>query len=70
MTKHKAIRRASLTWSELKEVLLDVKINLNICPLNCVEDDFQYLILTPNTMLLERETATLKEPSDGDDEIK
>ena len=44
---HKTIGRASLTWNEPAEVLLDLEIALNDHPLSYVEDDVQLLVLTP-----------------------
>ena len=50
-----------LTWSELEEVLLDVEVNLNNRPLTYIEEDFEHLVLTPNTMTLGRD---IKLPDD------
>ena len=36
-------------------------MNLNNRPLTYIEDDIQYPILTPNTMLLGRDTLMLEE---------
>ena len=44
---HKTIGRASLTWNEPAEVLLDLEIAPNDHPLSYVEDDVQLLVLTP-----------------------
>ena len=44
---YKSIGRASLTWNELEEVLLDVEVALNDRPLSYVEDDVQLPVLTP-----------------------
>ena len=72
MTKRaqrKATGRTSLTWSELEEVQLDAKINLNRRPVTYVEDDLQYpILLPPNSMLLEIVTPTSEECPDEDDE--
>ena len=50
-----------LTWSELEEVLLGVEVNLNNRPLTYIEEDFKYLVLTPNSMTLGRD---IKLPAD------
>ena len=42
------------TWPELDEVLLDVEGNLNNQPLTYIEDDLEYSVLTPNSMILGR----------------
>ena len=42
------------TWPELEEVLLDVEGNLNNQPLTYIEDDLEYSVLTPNSMILGR----------------
>lgn len=47
----KSIGNAQLTYDELKEVLLDVEVALNNCPLSYVEEDVQLPVLTPNSML-------------------
>ena len=40
-----------LTWEELTEVLLDIEVTLNNCPLSYLEDDVQLPTLTPNSFL-------------------
>ena len=54
-----------LTWSELDEVLLDVEINLNNRPLTYVEEDLEYSMLSPNSMILGRD---IKLPDDSPEE--
>lgn len=41
-------------YSEPKEALLDVEINVNNHPLTYVEEDIQLNVLTPNSMILGR----------------
>ena len=53
---YKSLGRTSLRWSKLKEVLLDVEINMNNRPLTYIEEDIQRPILTPNSMILGRDT--------------
>ena len=53
---YKSLGRTSLRWSELEEVLLDVEINMNNRPLTYIEEDIKHPILTPNSMLLGRDT--------------
>ena len=48
---YKGIRRASLFWKKLEEVLLDVAVTLNNRPLCYVEDDVQLLVLTHSAMM-------------------
>ena len=48
---YKSIGNGLLSWTELQEVLLDVKVALNDRPLDCVEDDIQLSILTPSSLL-------------------
>ena len=52
---YESLGRTSLRWSELEEVLLDVEINMNR-PLTYIEEDIQRPILTPNSMILGRDT--------------
>jgi hypothetical protein len=48
---YKTIGNATLRWSELEELVLDVEITLNNRPLSYLEDDLQLPPLTPNSML-------------------
>jgi hypothetical protein len=48
---NKTIGNGFLRWKELEEVLLDVEVALNDRPLSYVEDDLQFPVLTPNSML-------------------
>lgn len=43
-----------LSYSELCEVVLNVEVELNNCPLSYVEDDPQFPILTPASFLFQR----------------
>ena len=53
---YKSLRRTILRWSELEEVAPDVEINMNKRPLTYIEESIQHLILTPNSMILGRDT--------------
>ena len=65
----KSLGKTSLSWNELEAVLLDVEVNLNNRPLTCIEDYIQYPILTPNSMLLGRNTVMLEEdPEEAEDD--
>ena len=48
---HKTIGNGTLTWEELEEVVLDVEVTLNNRPLNYLEDDVEFSVLTPSSML-------------------
>lgn len=48
---YKTIGNGTLRWSELEEVVLDVKVALNNRPLSYLEEDIQLPVLTPNSML-------------------
>ncbi len=48
---NKTIGNGFLRWKELEEVLLDVEVALNDRPLSYVEDDLQFPVLKPNSML-------------------
>ena len=52
---YRAIGKAQLTWAELEEVLLDIEIILNNRPLTYIEKEIDYLILTPNSLILGRD---------------
>ena len=47
---YKTVGKANLSWQELEEVLLDIKITFNNHPLNYLDDDIQFPVLTPNTL--------------------
>ena len=49
---YKVVGRSSLTWDELRDVILDVQICLNNRPLTYVEDDPEMSVLTPNAMII------------------
>ena len=51
----RTIGKAQLTWAELQEVLLDIEIILNNRPLTYIEEEIDYPILTPNSLILERD---------------
>ena len=51
---YKVIRGATLSWSELSEVLLDIEIKINRRPLSYMEDDIELPTLTPATLLFQR----------------
>ena len=48
---YKAIGNGTLTWEELEEVVLDVEVTLNNRSLNYLEDDVEFSVLTPSSML-------------------
>ena len=48
---YKTTGSGTLRWPELEELVLDVKVALNNCPLSYLEDDIQLPVLTPNFML-------------------
>ena len=56
---YKSLGRTSLRWSKLEDVLLDVEINMNNRPLTYIEEDIQRPILTPNSMILGRDTKMI-----------
>ena len=48
---YKTIGQGCLIWTELGDVLLNVEITLNNRPLSYVEDDPQFQILTPHSLM-------------------
>ena len=65
---HESIGKTDLNWKKLAEVLLDIKVNRNNLPLIYMKDDIQYSVLTPNSMILGRETAVLEENPEDEHE--
>ena len=63
----KSLGKTSLSWNELESILLDVEVNLNNRPLTYIKGNIQYPILTPNSMLLGRDTVMLEEDPEEDD---
>ena len=51
---YKVIGGATLSWSELNEVILDVETQVNRRPLGYVEDDVELPILTPASLMFQR----------------
>ena len=58
---YKTVGKANLSWQELEEVLLDIKITFNNHPLNYLDDDIQFPVLTPNTLAFVEKTFNLEE---------
>lgn len=48
---YKTVGQGQLSWEELGEVILDVEVTLNNCPLCYQEEDVQLPTSTPNTFL-------------------
>ena len=64
----KTIGNGFLTWEELEEVLMDAEVSLNDRPLSYVEEDVQYPLLTPNTMMfLQSNILPERDPDNIDD---
>ena len=57
---YKSMGRTSLRWSELEEVMLDAEININNIHLTYIEEDIQYPILAPNSMVPGRDTKMVE----------
>ena len=58
---YKTVGKADLSWQDLEELLLETEITLNNRPLNYLEDDIQFPVLTPNTLAFGDETFNLEE---------
>ena len=52
---YKTIGKAQLNWAELEEILLDIEIILNNRSLTYIEEEIDHSILTPNSLILERD---------------
>jgi len=48
---YKTVGQGLLSWGELSEVILDIEVTMNNCPLCYLEGGVQFPNLTPNTML-------------------
>ena len=57
---YKVIGNGFLSCKELEKVLLSVEITLNDRPLGYVEDDVQYPVMTPNSLLFVRPSHLLQ----------
>ena len=66
----KSLGKTSLSWNELESVLVDVEVNLNNRPLTYIEDDIEYPVLTPNSMLLGSDIVMLEEDPEEEDDKK
>ena len=58
-TMYRVIGRATFSWDELSEVLLDADSQVNRRPLSYVEGDFELPILTPASFLFQLPPASL-----------
>ena len=47
----KAVANGTLSWSKLSDIVLDVEIAINGCPLSYVEEEVKLPVLTPSSML-------------------
>ena len=54
---YKVVGKGLLTFEELSEVVLDVEICMNNRPLNYLEDDAEFPVLTPNAFVLQQSNA-------------
>ena len=60
---YKVIGRATLSWDELSEVLMDVETQVNRRPLSYVEDDLELPTLTPASFLFQRSSQLPEGPA-------
>ena len=61
---NKCVGNGTLTWSELRDVLLDVEVALNNRPLSYMEGDEQLPVLTPNMLQFGRPNLQSVLPED------
>ena len=51
---YKIIAGATLSWSELNEVIIDIETQVNHRPLGYIEDNVELPILTPASLVFQR----------------
>ena len=66
LSLYRSTWKVQLTFCEYEEVLLDVEINLRNRQLTYIEDDVQFQILTPNSMIQRRHARPLDDSSERD----
>ena len=66
---YKATGTAKLIKQELEEVILDIEINLNNRSLMHIDDDIQFLVLTPNILIHGQPITIPEEQFDDDDKV-
>ena len=66
---YKTAGESKLTKQELEEVILGTKINLNSPPLMYVDDDIQFLVMTPNILVHGQPITIPEEQFDDEDEV-
>ena len=49
---YKTVGKSKLEWHELAEVLTDIETTLNNIPLTYMEEDIEFSVLTPNSLVL------------------
>jgi hypothetical protein len=62
---YKVVGKALLSREELEDVLMDVELCLNNRPLSYVEDDVDFPVLTPNTMMFGQRYNPPEEDADN-----
>ena len=62
---YKAVGRALLMFDELEEVILNVEVAVNNRPLSYVEDDVEFPVLTPATMMYSQSNLLPEEDADA-----
>ena len=63
---YKVVGKALLSREELEDVLIDVELCLNNRPLSYVEDDIDFPVLTPNTMMFGQRYNLPEEDADNE----
>ena len=49
---YKTVGKSKLEWHELSEILRDIETTLNNRPLAYMEEDIEFPVLTPNSLVL------------------
>ena len=57
---YKATGYGNLNLNELEEILLDMEVNLNNCPLTYLEDDVAFRVLKPSSLIFGQRATLLK----------
>ena len=64
---YKTVGKSKLEWHELSEILRDIETTLNNRPLAYMEEDIEFPVLTPNSLVLGQQLIILNEdPEDKD----
>ena len=62
---YETVDKSKLEWHELAEVLTDIETTLNNRPFTYIEQDIEFPVLTPNSLVLSQQLIIPNEDSEN-----